>query len=558
MIIRIAAAVAIVLGASAAQGQPGPPPRDRSGQPQPSPEEAAGTIAVQVVYNDPADPAPGLAVTLVGYAADERVTVATRRTDREGRARFTGLDRTGATAYFAMALPPRGRVVDRLVSRPVLLDGTAGVRMLLSGERRGAAAAALDDLPAISATKTVGKGKLDVELLGIPDATSTIKLIDAATRKPIASEIVIAPDTHAVFDVPAQPGQVLYAESAARGELLRSLPFHPTAGGAAIALHAVPRLLVRLAIEAEPAEPALAVRAAFEVQNNSWIPYRAGDVPLPRGFRDHVLHDDGSPMKVTATGVQLGAPLPPGGRRFDVDFKLPAVNDKVRWELDLPHGAFDSRVEIARDAGMTVDVDAPSGVAPVEQDHAFVLGRLMIPPKGALAMTIGMPKLPPAQKARARACSGMSPDRRSPLRDRPMPDFTAKGLDGKPLRLASLRGKLLVVNFTASWSGLARDELPTFAKAAAAIPDLAVVVVTSDEQPDRVGALIGAGSPLRVVLDPPPDPNADPIGPIARAWKVGKVPESYVIDRGGTVRLYLVNKRDWGSAEAIGCLEALK
>src|SRR5688572_2468474 len=179
MIARIAVVVAIALGAPAAQAQPAgvfgapppgpglPPPRDLSGQPRPSPDEAPGTLLVRVVYNDLADPAADLPVTLVGYAADERVTLATQKTDRDGKARFTGLDRTGATAYFAMTLLPRGRVVDRLVSRPVMLDASLGVRVVLSGDQRKSSAAALDDLLANATTKTVAKGKVDVELVGI-------------------------------------------------------------------------------------------------------------------------------------------------------------------------------------------------------------------------------------------------------------------------------------------------------------------------------------------------------------------------------------------------------
>jgi hypothetical protein len=36
------------------------------------------------------------------------------------------------------------------------------------------------------------------------------------------------------------------------------------------------------------------------------------------------------------------------------------------------------------------------------------------------------------------------------------------------------------------------------------------------------------------------------------------IPESFVIDRGGTVRLYVPNTRDWGTPEAIACLKAVK
>lgn len=85
-------------------------------------------------------------------------------------------------------------------------------------------------------------------------------------------------------------------------------------------------MLVRFSILAEAAEPVLAVRCLFEVQNNSWIPYRAAEVPLPRGFKDAILADDDADQaKLTATGVRLSEPVPPWGRRFRVGFTLPAV-----------------------------------------------------------------------------------------------------------------------------------------------------------------------------------------------------------------------------------------
>lgn len=552
----VAVAIAVALGATVVRAAP--LPRDASGKLEPSPGAPGGTLEVRVVYNDLADPAVGLPVTLVGYDAGERVTVATQKTDREGRARFTGLDQGRATAYFAMALLPRGRDVDRLVSQAMVLESSPGGRVLLSGERRRSTAAALDDMPGHASMKAAAKGKVEVELLGAADAVSPVTLIDAATGKTVASATVTAPARRAVFEVAAKPGQVLYAESVAHGERLRSHPVLPIARGTAVGLFALPRALLRFAVRAEPAEPVLAVRGTFEVQNHSWIPYRAGEVPLPRGFKDAIFADaDAGLADFTAAGFRLRDPVPPGGRALRIGFSLPSVKDQVKWELALPHGTFDSGMEIVREPGMTVE--APAGATDTSRAAAFVFDNIAVYPKQTMVMTIGMPKLPPAEKALARACSGMWPDRTSKLRGQRMPDFTAPGLDGKPLRLASLRGKLLIVHFTASYVAQSQIELPTFAKAAAAIPDLAIVLVSSNADPTQVADLIGASgakSPFLPVLDP--GVTADAIGPITKSWGVPLLPESFVIDRSGVVRLYLPNARDWSSAEAIACLKAVK
>jgi peroxiredoxin len=51
-----------------------------------------------------------------------------------------------------------------------------------------------------------------------------------------------------------------------------------------------------------------------------------------------------------------------------------------------------------------------------------------------------------------------------PVGQRPLaPDFTANSLTGTPIKLASYRGKVVVVNFWGSWCTPCRDEAPTLA-----------------------------------------------------------------------------------------------
>ena len=89
-----------------------------------------------------ADDAPpaGIPVFLVGYGADDSVKVLTVPADKDGLATFTDLDRTGATAYYAMAALPRPPAIDRLIAVGTVLDGQAGARAVLSAEKRPIAA----------------------------------------------------------------------------------------------------------------------------------------------------------------------------------------------------------------------------------------------------------------------------------------------------------------------------------------------------------------------------------------------------------------------------------
>jgi hypothetical protein len=124
----------------AATNAGGPPmnPRAMSGQARPEANDPKDGITVRVSYDDFADAADlsGIKVALVGYRADLAVSAQFGTTDATGRVSFTGLDRRGTTSYFAMALVPRGAGHDRLVSFPMFLTGEAGLRLMLSGEKR--------------------------------------------------------------------------------------------------------------------------------------------------------------------------------------------------------------------------------------------------------------------------------------------------------------------------------------------------------------------------------------------------------------------------------------
>jgi hypothetical protein len=195
-------------GASAGPGMAGgamPNPRAMSGEPRPEQNDAPGTMTVRLSYDDFKDAPPvDVPVVVVGYAADGKVTSQVVKSDKEGRAKFTGLDRTGATSYFAMTLLTRNNALDRLSSTPVVLDPRAGVRMILSSDKRTSTAAPIDDLTKLERQEGAPPaGKIRVALEGGPDPNGTVTLIDAEQKLAIgrAKPATAAPDPS---DVQAQ------------------------------------------------------------------------------------------------------------------------------------------------------------------------------------------------------------------------------------------------------------------------------------------------------------------------------------------------------------------
>ncbi|HTL38469.1 MAG TPA: hypothetical protein VL326_35305 [Kofleriaceae bacterium] len=161
-----------------------PNPRDMSGEPRPEDKDPPGSMTVRLTYDDFGDKEPpaGVPVALVGYSADDSVKFAKVESDKEGRATFTGLDRSGGTSYFAMTLLPRGTGVDRLISTPAVLDPRVGVRLILSAEKKTSTDPNVDDLTKLE--KQDGSppaGKVRIQLVGgVED--QEVRLVDAETK----------------------------------------------------------------------------------------------------------------------------------------------------------------------------------------------------------------------------------------------------------------------------------------------------------------------------------------------------------------------------------------
>ena len=120
----------------------------------------------------------------------------------------------------------------------------------------------------------------------------------------------------------------------------------------------------------------------------------------------------------------------------------------------------------------------------------------------------------------------------SPLLGRPASPFSLTAFDGKPVTLASLHGRVVVVNFWASWCNPAcYEEAPSLERAWKAYQDRDVMLIginiqDKDEPARRFLAQFGHTFP-----------NApDPAGRVSVDYGVYGVPETFFIDRKGRVR----------------------
>jgi peroxiredoxin len=99
------------------------------------------------------------------------------------------------------------------------------------------------------------------------------------------------------------------------------------------------------------------------------------------------------------------------------------------------------------------------------------------------------------------------------------------------MALADLRGKVVLLDFWASWCGPCRQSFPLYEKLRAEMParDFTLLAINLDEMADGPTAFLEEHPVKYTSL-------ADPAGEVARQFGLIGMPSSFVIDRDGVVR----------------------
>ena len=132
------------------------------------------------------------------------------------------------------------------------------------------------------------------------------------------------------------------------------------------------------------------------------------------------------------------------------------------------------------------------------------------------------------------------------------PEFKGPTTDSRTINLESLRGKVVLLNFWASWCRECRPEMPMFERLhhEFALQGLSVIGINARE---GTPAIYQYAKELRLTFPLVRDPK----GEINSAYGVIGLPATFLIGRDGRAVARAVGPRDWSSAPAKAIIQAL-
>ncbi len=111
-------------------------------------------------------------------------------------------------------------------------------------------------------------------------------------------------------------------------------------------------------------------------------------------------------------------------------------------------------------------------------------------------------------------------------------DFEKKSIDGHTVKLSALRGKIVLVDFWASWCEPCKKELPLLGKMAERLRarGIEIVTINIDDRRENAEAFVRSHGLERLTVVPDEDKS------LVDKYEPPKMPSSFIVDRSGVVR----------------------
>jgi thiol-disulfide isomerase/thioredoxin len=137
---------------------------------------------------------------------------------------------------------------------------------------------------------------------------------------------------------------------------------------------------------------------------------------------------------------------------------------------------------------------------------------------------------------------------------KPAPALQLQDLDGQLHDLAQLKGKVVLINFWATWCPPCRREMPSMERLSHALEGEAFAVLAVDvgEDADTIDAFTSQlDTPLRLPI------LLDTRSQTLQAWKVAGLPTSFLVDKRGRIVASAIGGREFDHPEIVRAIRQL-
>ena len=133
------------------------------------------------------------------------------------------------------------------------------------------------------------------------------------------------------------------------------------------------------------------------------------------------------------------------------------------------------------------------------------------------------------------------------------PDFNLEDQNGNFVKLSDHKGKVVIVNFWATWCPPCRKEMPSMQRAWEVLraDDIEMLAINVGEDSDVIFAFT-AEYPVEFPL------LMDKTSSVTRQWRVRGLPSTYVVDPDGKIVYQAIGSREWDADTLIKEIQALK
>jgi peroxiredoxin len=135
----------------------------------------------------------------------------------------------------------------------------------------------------------------------------------------------------------------------------------------------------------------------------------------------------------------------------------------------------------------------------------------------------------------------------------PAPNFQLRDMNGRTVSLSELRGKVVLLNFWATWCGPCRVEMPAMERLYRAYDrkDFEILAVSTDAQGVAVTRPFQEENKLTFPILHDSDFR------VGLSYGARTLPMTFMVDRQGIVRQHIFGARDWEAPEAHQLIEML-